>query len=146
LLIAPGLHVSTPEAYRRLSPRLTTESQQNKIFSFQSHTWDLTRRVVGCNDFESVVMEQHPRLATLKEQLARQGASDTLMTGSGSAVFGLFPTARQASRALANLAGKAKEEKAFPFTLVTRARYRSLWWRALEEHITRRVWPPQSRN
>ncbi len=39
ILIAPGLHVSTPAAYRALAPRLTTESQQNKIVSFQSLAW-----------------------------------------------------------------------------------------------------------
>ncbi|MCU1236924.1 MAG: 4-diphosphocytidyl-2-C-methyl-D-erythritol kinase, partial [Candidatus Solibacter sp.] len=44
LLIAPAIHVNTAQAYRDLSPRLTggltTELQQNKIFSFQSLTWD----------------------------------------------------------------------------------------------------------
>jgi 4-diphosphocytidyl-2-C-methyl-D-erythritol kinase len=39
LVVAPGVHVSTAAAYRALTPRLTTESQQNKIFSFQSQTW-----------------------------------------------------------------------------------------------------------
>ena len=41
LLLAPGIHVDTARAYAELSPGLTTESQQNKIFSFQSHTWSL---------------------------------------------------------------------------------------------------------
>ena len=36
LLVAPGIHVNTAQAYRDLSPRLTTELQQNKIVSFQS--------------------------------------------------------------------------------------------------------------
>src|ERR1035441_894487 len=40
ILVAPGIHVNTAQAYRDLSPRLTTELQQNKIFSFQSVTWD----------------------------------------------------------------------------------------------------------
>ena len=40
LVVAPGIHVNTAQAYRDLSPRLTTELQQNKIFSFQSLTWD----------------------------------------------------------------------------------------------------------
>ncbi len=39
----PGIHVNTAQAYRDLSPRLTTELQQNKIFSFQSLTWDTGR-------------------------------------------------------------------------------------------------------
>jgi 4-diphosphocytidyl-2-C-methyl-D-erythritol kinase len=142
LLVAPGLHVSTAEAYRRLSPRLTTESQQNKIFSFQSQVWGEGDSQAAVNDFESVVFEQHGRLAVLKRGLIRAGAETALMTGSGSAVFGLFSTREQACRALKSLG----EKEAFPISLVSRARYRSIWWRALDQHITGRIWPPRSPN
>ena len=51
----------TAEAYRRLSPRLTTELQQNKIFSFQSQVWGgVSAGTAPVNDFEEVVFEQHP--------------------------------------------------------------------------------------
>jgi 4-diphosphocytidyl-2-C-methyl-D-erythritol kinase len=141
VLIASGVHVSTADAYRRLSPNLTTELQQNKIFSFGCQDWAGGVSGAVCNDFETVVFEQHPRLAALKKRLVRAGASPALMTGSGSALFGLFRTRGEVSRALAAL----KQENAFRISLVNRARYRALWWRALEEHITRRIWPPQSR-
>ncbi len=39
LVVAPEIHVSTADAYRRLSAALTSESQQNKIVSFQSTVW-----------------------------------------------------------------------------------------------------------
>lgn len=142
LLVAPGLHVSTAEAYRRLSPRLTTESQQNKIFSFQSQVWGEGDSQAAANDFESVVFEQHGRLAALKRGLIRAGAETALMTGSGSAVFGLFSTREQACRALKSLG----EKEAFRISLVSRARYRSIWWRALDQYITGRIWPPRSPN
>jgi 4-diphosphocytidyl-2-C-methyl-D-erythritol kinase len=80
-------------------------------------------------------------LATLKKRLERAGASPALMTGSGSAIFGLFRTGAQARRALAAL----EEENAFRISLVSRARYRAMWWRALKEHIAEKIWPPQSR-
>lgn len=140
VLVAPGIHVSTAEAYRRLSPRLTTESLQNKIFSFQSQVWD-RGRTPAANDFESVVFEEHRRLAVLKRGFLREGAVAAMMTGSGSAVFGLFSTREQAGRALESLG----EQRSFRISLVSRARYRSMWWRALEEHITGRIWPPRSR-
>ena len=141
VLIAPGLHVSTAEAYRRLSPSLTTELQQNKIFTFSSRLWSGGGAEAGCNDFEAVVFQQHPRLAALKKRLRRAGASPALMSGSGSAIFGLFRTGEEVSRALAALEG----ENAFRISLVSRARYRKMWWRALKEHIAPNIWPPQSR-
>lgn len=141
VLIAPGVHVSTAEAYRRLSPNLTTELQQNKIFSFGCQVWAGGVSDGVRNDFEPVVFEQHPRLAALKKRLVRAGASPALMTGSGSALFGLFRTGGEVSRALAGL----ERENAFRVSLVSRARYRAMWWRALEEHSTQRLWPPQSR-
>ena len=71
-----------------------TESQQNKIFSFQSHTWGPvaggSTASVGRNDFEPVVFARHGRLADLKRGLVRAGASFAMMTGSGSALYGLF--------------------------------------------------------
>ena len=100
LLLAPEVHVSTPEAYRALSPRLTTESLQNKIVSFQSHTWELSGWAPAENDFEAVVFEQHRRLAALKRRLIQAGASPAMMTGSGSALFGLFRNRAEVSRAI----------------------------------------------
>jgi 4-diphosphocytidyl-2-C-methyl-D-erythritol kinase len=140
LVVAPGVHVHTAQAYRDLSARLTSEAQENKIFSFQSQVWG---RGVGVprNDFEEVVFQQHPDLAAIKKKLVRAGATVALMTGSGSAVFGMFAN-RDAISAALQLWGAPK---AFRVSLVTRTRYRQMWWRALEEHSTGRTWPPQSR-
>jgi 4-diphosphocytidyl-2-C-methyl-D-erythritol kinase len=141
ILVAPGVHVNTAQAYRDLSPRLTSELQQNKIFSFQSITWDTAHLASARNDFETVVFEQHRKLETLKKRLVSAGATLALMTGSGSALFGLFPDSNGISRAKKLLG----EVETFPISLVGRARYRSLWRRALKEHTTPRLWPLQSR-
>jgi 4-diphosphocytidyl-2-C-methyl-D-erythritol kinase len=141
ILVAPPVHVNTAQAYRDLSPRLTTELQQNKIVSFQSVTWDTASLASARNDFESVVFEQHRKLAALKKRLVRAGATVALMTGSGSALFGLFPDSEGVSRAIELLG----EVETFPISLVGRARYRALWRRALKEHTTPGLWPLQSR-
>jgi hypothetical protein len=65
-----------------------------------------------------------------------------MMTGSGSGVFGLFRTREETTLALDSLGTLGK---AYRISLVGRQRYRSLWWRALKEHITQKTWPPQSR-
>jgi 4-diphosphocytidyl-2-C-methyl-D-erythritol kinase len=141
ILVAPGIHVNTAQAYRDLSPRLTTELQQNKIVSFQSVTWDTSSLASVRNDFETVVFEQHRKLATLKKRLVRAGATVALMTGSGSALFGLFGDGNGISRAR-ELLGAVET---FPISLVGRARYRALWRRTLKEHTTPGLWPLQSR-
>ena len=141
ILVAPGIHVNTAQAYRDLSPRLTTELQQNKIDSFQSVAWDTGCLATASNDFEAVVFKQHRKLATLKKRLVRAGATAALMTGSGSALFGLFPDADGITRA-GELLGAVQT---FPIWLVGRARYRAMWRRALKEHTTPGLWPLQSR-
>jgi 4-diphosphocytidyl-2-C-methyl-D-erythritol kinase len=143
VIVAPDLHVSTAEAYAALSPRLTIELQENKIFSFQSHTWSVLEGQAGANDFEAVVLERESRLATLKQRLVRAGAAPAMMTGSGSALFGLFRDRGEAARAL----GRLGDQKAFAVSMVSRSRYRSLWRRALKPHIVSesRIWPPPSK-
>jgi len=149
LVVTPGVHVSTAEAYRRLSAELTAESQQNKMVSFQSLAWrsslppaGLADPDTGHNDFESVVFGDHPELAAIKRRLLKLGASPALMSGSGSAVFGLFPGREQVRRAIPSF----REEQVFPIALVSRARYRAEWWRRLAAHTTKeKLWPPRSR-
>jgi 4-diphosphocytidyl-2-C-methyl-D-erythritol kinase len=148
VLAAPEVHVSTAEAYRALSPQLTSESQQNKIVSFQAQVWSVfgvpgarSGWVDSRNDFETVVLQQFPQLASLKKRLSRLGANPAMMTGSGSAIFGLFRDREKACRALESV----KDVRVFPISLVSRARYRSLWWRALAPHQDNHVWPPLSR-
>jgi 4-diphosphocytidyl-2-C-methyl-D-erythritol kinase len=140
LLVAPGVHVSTSGAYRALSPSLTLELQQNKISSFQSLLW-FGDQGSAANDFESVVFAQHGRLAGLKKKLTRLGADPAMMTGSGSALFGMFRSRVDAIAALGSFTG----ENAFTISTVSRARYRSQWWRALAPHIDEKLWPPRSR-
>jgi 4-diphosphocytidyl-2-C-methyl-D-erythritol kinase len=145
LILSPGVHVSTAEAYAALGPSLTTESLQNKIVSFQSRLWsEVSSDEQGAvrNDFETVVFARHPKLALLKRTLFKLGAKPAMMTGSGSALFGLFRSREEVSRAIQSIRG---EVEVFPITLVSRRRYHSLWWKRLGEHVEERRWPPRSR-
>jgi 4-diphosphocytidyl-2-C-methyl-D-erythritol kinase len=59
----------------------------------------------GANDLERVVAARHPEISRLAAKLRRAGAREAAMSGSGSAVFGLFDgqrAAEAAARALAN--------------------------------------------
>lgn len=144
LLAAPEIHVSTAEAYRLLGASLTNALNPNKIGSFQSQLWGQGSASAGVNDFEPVVFEAHPELKRVKTRMMKAGASSALMTGSGSAVFGLFGNRAAAARGL-ELLHTQVDSKLYPISFVSRARYQSLWQRALEEHIDGRTWPPRSR-
>jgi 4-diphosphocytidyl-2-C-methyl-D-erythritol kinase len=142
VLVDPGIHVSTAEAYRLLGAGLTSGLQQNKISNFQSQVWGQECPGTCANDFEGVVFQQHPRLGAIKRKLIRSGASPAMMTGSGSALFGLFEERARAAHAAEWFQGP---DTPYGFLLVNRVRYQLLWRRALDKHIVGRTWPPRSR-
>ena len=140
LVVAPNVHSSTAEAYRGVSQTLTSVPLQNKLSSFQRNLW---RDGIGVaeNDFEPVVFARHPELRKIKAKLVRAGAKPAAMTGSGSALFGVFETAGHRDQAMALFSA----EKLYPVTFLTRAQYRSAWKRALKVHIKDdNLWPPRS--
>ena len=157
LLVAPGLHVSTPEAYRDLARpgTLTAPALLRDINSFQRCVWWLG--VSGArdsgggaprafhNDFEAVVFRRHPRLRRLRLALERAGAEVARMTGSGSTLYGLFSSAAARDRA-AGAWDRERDGTAIPFEFVNRRRYGRIWRRQLrfEETGGKRVdlWPP----
>ena len=51
------------------------------------------------NDFERVILPRHPGAPPLKDRMTALGASSVLMSGSGPAVFGLFPALSDARSA-----------------------------------------------
>ena len=70
------------------------------INSFQSIAWVLhASDWTAVNDFETVVFHQHPQLKSIKGKLLKLGAWRAMMTGSGSALFGLFASRETAGSA-----------------------------------------------
>jgi 4-diphosphocytidyl-2-C-methyl-D-erythritol kinase len=106
LVVSPhDIHVPTPDAYRWLkAPALTKNRATPKLWEFCALCWSLPA-VAGAqgsglsNDFEGPVFRRHPRLAQIKRALLRHGAAEASLAGSGSAVFGVFPSPALARRA-----------------------------------------------
>jgi 4-diphosphocytidyl-2-C-methyl-D-erythritol kinase len=139
LLIAPAVHSSTADAYRDLSSQLTSDSIPHKLSSFQQLAWE-GGAAAPDNDFEGVIFARHPELAQIKRRLLRLGASSAAMTGSGSAIFGVFNDSEKLLQARKAFAGAT----VFAVSFVSRARYQSSWMRALQPHVKGNEWVPQS--
>ncbi len=87
-VIYPGIHVSTSSAFRNIRYRKHGK-QIEELISMPVDTW---KENLG-NDFEDSVFGQYPAVGNVKEQLYRYGAVYASMSGSGSAVYGIFEQA-----------------------------------------------------
>ncbi len=85
--IPPDEHVSTREAYAGLHLQGGSRPDLRKAVRQPIVQW----RKTIVNDFETSVFPAHPAIAALKDDMYRRGALYAAMTGSGAAVFGLFP-------------------------------------------------------
>jgi 4-diphosphocytidyl-2-C-methyl-D-erythritol kinase len=123
LVVSPrAIHVPTPDAYRWLNARQLTNSAGNpKLYGFCALAWSLEGSPL-LNDFEEAVFQQHPRLAEIKRDLLQNGATEALLAGSGSAVFGVFPSPAKARRAAVGF----PLDQTFVCETVSRESYRRL--------------------
>ena len=85
LVIPEGIAVSTADAYRGIVPRIPAHPL-SEILARPVDEW----KQLLVNDFEETVFAKHPSLAACKESLYARGARYAAMSGSGSALFGLF--------------------------------------------------------
>lgn len=104
LVCVPAAQVATADAYRRLSESLADAPPASLLTPDDLASWHTIARV-ACNDFERVVLPDIPLLVPALALLRSHGAVIAHLTGSGSAIFGIFDNvaARDAAqRALAD--------------------------------------------
>ena len=132
LIVAPGIHVSTAEAYRSLNrSALTSHAESPILREFQTVAWNLTGSGLDQlplqNDFEEAVFGMHKQVAAHVRKLRKLGAKPALLTGSGSAVFGIFQNRAHAEAA----SSQFPRGSAYPVRFVSRREYRRAWRQAL---------------
>lgn len=71
VIVKPAIHISTREAYSRVVPHITEKPLQE-------------------NAFEAPLFTTHPELASIKQELIGLGAIYASLSGSGSAIYGIF--------------------------------------------------------
>jgi 4-diphosphocytidyl-2-C-methyl-D-erythritol kinase len=101
LLVYPGFAISTAEVFGSLNLRLTNQEKKLRYFAFKNGKLDVVSHM--SNDLEEAVIKRFPVIATIKAAIVEQGALGSVMTGSGSSVFGLFADAAGAYQAARNI-------------------------------------------
>ena len=84
-VVRPDIPVPTKEAFSRIHPHYPAQSCRDTVLQ-PVETWHETL----VNDFEESVFALYPEIGAIKQQLYDMGATYAAMSGSGSALFGLF--------------------------------------------------------
>ena len=84
-VVRPDIPVPTKEAFSRIRPHYPTQNCRETVMQ-PIDTW----RDTLINDFEESVFALHPEIGDIKQRLYDIGATYAAMSGSGSALFGLF--------------------------------------------------------
>lgn len=105
LLVKPSFGVSTKFAYESLNLKENLTEEYEKI---NNNIWQLYRNLVEgnlekikvWNDFEKVLLNKFSEIEEIKRKLIQKGAILSMMSGSGSTVFGVFETEDEAKEAI----------------------------------------------
>jgi 4-diphosphocytidyl-2-C-methyl-D-erythritol kinase len=120
VLVIPPFGISTPDAYRWWDKLGTDRGRTGDGVGTESGP---SPKVLG-NDLQAPVAQHYPEIDRMVRDLTRAGATAAAMSGSGSAVFGLFPTenaARRAARVVAR-----PDRRVLVTRTLTRAAYQRL--------------------
>ena len=146
VLVTPDVGVSTPRAFADWD-KLTVSEHSDTMNGFSHSVWswlcgsatgvparsgdraealllDLVRAGIE-NDFERVVFPQHSELREVKRALERAGASFASLSGSGSSLFGLFPSSAVAEKAAKKLSADGLQ------AVATKTLPREEYWKRL---------------
>lgn len=86
LIVKPPIHISTASAYKNTIPQSGRKTVKELILNTEISKW----KDVLQNDFETVIFKEYPEIAKIKEVLYQSEAIYAQMSGSGSAVYGIF--------------------------------------------------------
>ncbi len=112
LIALPDLSISTAKAYAEWDAGLergaVAVGEPVAISEEQLSSWDQVREL-AVNDFEPVILDRYPRLAGIKGALKDSGATIALLSGTGSALFGVYESDSERDEARSRLAGDLRD-------------------------------------
>jgi len=104
VIVKPSFGMSTREGYARLKRGVMNPPEKGNVPLFPCFT-ALASYVQ--NDFEDAWAMEFPEITGIREELLSAGASAAGLSGSGSALFGLFPSEREAREGLVRMRNEA---------------------------------------
>jgi 4-diphosphocytidyl-2-C-methyl-D-erythritol kinase len=119
VVLYPNFAVYTDWVYRNLSFNLTKSRPNTRVSTLLTRGQKYAGLFV--NDLEGVTVRRYPRIKLLKDSLIELGALGASMTGSGSAVFGVFGSREKAKNAFRRLRN-INDSQAFLAQIVSRPR------------------------
>lgn len=91
VVVFPGISVSTQWAYTQVNLNLTIKEKNTTLASFNDIDYDNKDFIKSLkNEFEEIVFAEYPLLEQIKKQINQSKAIFASMSGSGSAIFGIF--------------------------------------------------------
>lgn len=124
LLVFPGFSIITGDIYRRYQPVLTSGRKESKIIEFlKSRDFSLLN-----NGLEETILRHYPQLKTIKTLLSSLGAEMSQVSGTGSAVYGVFFDKKRAETAVGEI---EKEHTVF----LVRTLSRELYWKKINAGV-----------
>ena len=99
VVVKPEVSISTPLMYKKLDEREIEKRPDTNamIEALEEGNGERVAKLLY-NVMEDAAAEEHPIILKIKEELISKGAINAIMTGSGSAVFGIFKTSAEADK------------------------------------------------
>lgn len=88
LIVNPGIHISTKWAFNQITPKQPLTSLKSLINYSKIEIEDLMS--FASNDFEKIVFDHFPEVKEIKDKMIEFDAVFSMMTGTGSTVWGMF--------------------------------------------------------
>ena len=87
VIVNPGIAISTKMAFSVITPKVPDTNMEAIICESVTNWKDFL-----INDFEEPIFNSFPEIANIKQTLYQKGAVYASMSGTGSTVYGIFPT------------------------------------------------------
>lgn len=99
LIVNPGIHISSKWAYQELKVQDSIK-EPTKLINIWKKNINKPEKLEELinNDFEKIVFNEFPEIKSVKKEIQSSGSIFTMMSGSGSSVYGLFKSEKEAEK------------------------------------------------